>query len=220
MSPESLPVKLRQARRTMSLAEAAERSGIPEHRIRMYEEGERQPYRKTLKRLAEAYGVPIQEFLGNGEATRSGRKTQAPAAQPRRRRRRPRAHLTATGSTLQIPVEVENGQVVRLVIELVIRPQSTGVATSDSTIESDAVTDGRAGAARDLDTDRPRGETPARKDPWPARVPAFGAPSNAHGLRSPIAAAPSDPTRSAPSDARDPLMEFRRAYREFRRDKK
>jgi hypothetical protein len=44
MSPESLAIKLRQARGAMSLAEAAEQSEIPEERIRMYEEGARRPY--------------------------------------------------------------------------------------------------------------------------------------------------------------------------------
>jgi transcriptional regulator with XRE-family HTH domain len=63
MSPESLPVKLRQARGTMSLARAAELSGVSEARIRLYEEGKRQPYGKTMRRLADTYGVPAAELF-------------------------------------------------------------------------------------------------------------------------------------------------------------
>lgn len=219
MSPESLPVKLRQARRSMSLAEAAERSGIPEHRIRMYEEGERQPYGKTLKRLAEAYGIPVQEFIGNGGIAAGGRRMRSPAPQTRRRRRRPRAPLAPVGSTLEIPVEVEAGQAVRLVIELVIRPQSAGLMASGTTTDSAVPVGSRAEPARERDTERPRPEVPSRKDPRPARVPGFVPAGTANMPRPPAPSASAEPSRSTPAH-RDPLMEFRRAYREFRRDKK
>src|SRR5690606_33539302 len=101
-------------------SEAAERSQIPEQRIRMYEEGVRQPYNKTLKRLADAYGVPVSEITGNGAV--------APARQPpppvrRRRRRRRAAAPQAEGGerSIEVPVEVRPGEKVRIVIELIVR---------------------------------------------------------------------------------------------------
>jgi transcriptional regulator with XRE-family HTH domain len=92
MTPDSMQVRLRQARGAMSLAAAAERSGIPADRIRMYEEGERQAYGKTLRRLAQAYGVSVGELRGKtpSGAARSaaGGRSETQQARARRRRRR------------------------------------------------------------------------------------------------------------------------------------
>jgi len=118
MSPESLPIKLRQARGSMSLTEAAERSGVPEERIRMYEDGERRPYGKTLRRLAEAYGIPAAELAGGVVAeSRAGRAKPAVV----RRRRRRRAGEAGAVQRIEVPVEVPVDGEVRLVIELVLR---------------------------------------------------------------------------------------------------
>lgn len=88
MTPESLPVRLRQARGTMSLTDAAEHSGVPADRIRKYEEGGRRPYGKTLRRLAEAYDVPVAELAGEDRGgLRSGRRESSPAQRPERDRK-------------------------------------------------------------------------------------------------------------------------------------
>src|SRR5512142_2349975 len=99
MSPESLPIKLRQARGAMSLAEAAEVSEIPEERIRMYEEGVRRPYGKTLRRLADVYGVRVAELVGSGQVMRA--RSRAPEV---RRRRRRIAMPTEEGVPIALPL--------------------------------------------------------------------------------------------------------------------
>src|SRR5512135_1622539 len=116
MSPESLPIKLRQARGAMSLAEAAELSEIPEERIRMYEEGVRRPYGKTLRRLADVYGVRVAELVGSGQVVRARRQPSDV-----RRRRRRISGPAENGVPIAVPLEVEEGQTVRLVIELVVK---------------------------------------------------------------------------------------------------
>jgi transcriptional regulator with XRE-family HTH domain len=125
MAPDALPVKLRQARGAMSLADAAERSGISEDRIRSYEEGDRQPYGKTLRRLAQVYGVTAAELAATSGPARSLGVRPKEAPKPLRRRRR-RAAAAAAGAPLEqrieIPIDVESSQPIRLVIELILRP--------------------------------------------------------------------------------------------------
>lgn len=121
---EALAARLRHARGSLSLSEAASRAGIPETRIRLYEEGVRQPYGKTLRRLAEAYGTPVVEL---GAPARTPRE----APPPRQRRRRRRVAPTDTGSGLQvieIPVDIREGEPIRVRLELILRPRSSAPA--------------------------------------------------------------------------------------------
>lgn len=123
---EILASRLRQARGSLSLSEAASRAGIPEARLRLYEEGARLPYGKTLRRLAEAYGTPVAEL--------SPSATPAPApAAPRQRRRRRRVTPAETGrQVIEIPVDVRDGEPIRLTLELILRPRSAGSAVGPS----------------------------------------------------------------------------------------
>ncbi|HEX7091100.1 MAG TPA: helix-turn-helix transcriptional regulator [Longimicrobiales bacterium] len=220
MSLESLPVKLRQLRGTMSLAEAAERSQIPEYRLRMYEEGVRQPYTKTLKRLAEAYGVPVSELLSNGAAPAT---TAQPLTASTVRRRRRRRRVVAAGGerSVEVPVEVRPGERVRIVIELIVRPAAGQSPPEESAAPAaaPAVTlTTRSGEA----ADPPPAPRPASLERAPRRaLRAPGALAPGRGpARFPQGHAASESGHDASPDARDPLAEFRRAYGEFRRSRR
>jgi len=217
MSPESLPVKLRQLRGTMSLAEAAARAQIPEQRIRMYEEGVRQPYSKTLKRLAEAYGVPVSELTVNGGAPSS---RAAPPRTVRRRRRRRRAVFQNGERTVEVPVEVSPGERVRIVLELIVRPsagQPSEPAKPAATVALQTATT----------ADDARGPSLLSR---PQPLAASAGPRRS--LHAPTGLASAFPEHRRPqghaadgadagnADLRDPLAEFRRAYGEFRRSRR
>lgn len=197
MSPESLPVKLRQARGVMSLAEAATLVGIPEDRIRMYEEGVRRPYGKTLRRLADVYGVRVAELLGPGSSLRPARRR--PAVR-RRRRTETVAAIDETG-VVSLPVEVEEGQTIRLVIELVVKPRA---AATPLPAEPEEAEDEAAAAVVE--------------PPPVAGLPAPGGAGDSLVLPQPFAA------RRRPdgvsSEPMDPILELKRAYRDFRHKKR
>ncbi len=198
MSPESLPIKLRQARGAMSLAEAAEVSGIPEERIRMYEEGVRRPYGKTLRRLADVYGLRVAELVGPGEVTRA----RSRRAEVRRRRRR--IAVSADNAPIAVPLEVAEGQTVRLVIELVVRRR--GSETPAAAEEQDVPVVSLNGPGR-------REEVPAAvADALEARSgePAAKRTEKSFPLRGP------DEMLRQP---RDPILELKRAYKDFRHKK-
>lgn len=185
MSPESLPVKLRQARGSMSIAEAAVSTDIPEDRIRMYEEGVRRPYGKTLRRLADAYGVRVGELLGTGQMIpRRGR-----APETRRRRRRVTAE-EGGGAVVTIPVEVEEGQTIRLVIELVVHPRGVQATVQEA----------------DDDVEAEQAPPPPREEPAGAAVTPF-----------PRRFAAVDEAGRQP---RDPIVDLKRAYQTFRQKKR
>jgi transcriptional regulator with XRE-family HTH domain len=112
---DSVATRLRQARGDLTVTDVARRSGIPESRIRTYEEGIRQPYGKTLVKLAEAYGIPIAELV----ATPSPSVT--PAARSRRRRRR--LPEVSNHHVIEVPVDIRDDAPIRLTIELVLRPR-------------------------------------------------------------------------------------------------
>ncbi|HEY8485622.1 MAG TPA: helix-turn-helix domain-containing protein [Longimicrobiales bacterium] len=193
MSPESLPVKLRQARGSMSLEEAAARSGISVERIRLYEEGKREPYGKTLRRLAEAYGVPAAELAA--AATKRSRKTETTAAPTVRRRRRRRVAAEQESPRVEVPVEVAEGQSIRVVIELIIRPRAPLAATEPTSTVSRAAEPAPA---------------PLRPEPTPtaSRELVVASPPGLNGK----------PAASWPRP--DPLEPFKKAYRDFRRERK
>ncbi|HEX9107447.1 MAG TPA: helix-turn-helix transcriptional regulator [Longimicrobiales bacterium] len=205
MSPDSLPIKLRQARGAMSLAEAAEQSEIPEERIRMYEEGVRRPYGKTLRRLADVYGVRVAELVGSGQAL-AGR-SRAPEV---RRRRRRIVASAEEGAPIAVPLEVSEGQTVRLVIELVVRRRESE-APQDEVVEERPL-------AR-----RPRLEEPSARvaEPQAARpleaaaggMVAPGAGGSDLGRRPRV-------LEEVSRQPLDPINELKRAYRDFRHKKK
>jgi transcriptional regulator with XRE-family HTH domain len=220
MSPETLPVKLRQVRGAMDIAEAATRSGVPEERIREYENGERRPYRKTLKRLAEAYGIPFAELAaGYRPRAQAGSRPARPAA-TRRRRRRPHGQIlpAATGNvSVQVPVEVTEDGAVRILIELVIRPAAGAMAISDvSTHVAEAVTTAPVHEAPAVRLERP-GDTARAK---PSRLGTGTRQDGTRGKLVPVPASRVGSTAAGPDGPRDPLADFRRAYSEFRRQKK
>lgn len=198
MSPESLPVRLRQARGVMSLSEAAALVGIPEDRIRMYEEGVRRPYGKTLRRLADVYGVRVAELLGSGNAVRPARRRPA----VRRRRRVEAVAAVAGNGVVSVPVEVTEGQTIRLVIELVVKPRAE-VAPAPAPAEPEEVEAARS--------------APVVEVPPTAGLAASGA-GDSITLPQPFAA------RRRPDgvagEPMDPILELKRAYRDFRHKKR
>ncbi len=199
MSPESLPIKLRQARGAMSLAEAAEVSGIPEERIRMYEEGVRRPYGKTLRRLADVYGLRVAELVGPGQVGRP----RSRRADVRRRRRR--IAISSDDTPIAVPLEVAEGQTVRLVIELVVRRRGSESAAAGD--EEDVPVVSLSGPPRREEVAVGVPEAlEARATPEPAARRA----EQTHALRGP------DEMLRQP---RDPILELRRAYKDFRHKK-
>jgi len=191
MSPDSLPIKLRQARGARSLLEAAEASDIPEDRIRMYEEGVRRPYGKTLRRLADVYGVRVADLLGGGQVAR--------ARAPEVRRRRRRIVVDDVETPIAVPLEVVEGQTVRLVIELVVRRRDSDAGGGEE--EEDVGEDEPVAARRLPEEER---ESPEVADePAAARGP--GAPRRR--LRLPDAGG---------RQPLDPILELKRAYSDFR----
>jgi transcriptional regulator with XRE-family HTH domain len=65
MMHESLPAKLRvlRARQGLTLIEAAEKLGIGRDTLSDLERGRRHPVMPTLAKIAEGYGVPVEELL-------------------------------------------------------------------------------------------------------------------------------------------------------------
>ena len=204
MSPESLAIKLRQARGVMSLAEAAELSEIPEERIRMYEEGLRRPYGKTLRRLADVYGVRVAELVGSGQVVRGrGRSPEV------RRRRRRIATPLVDGAPIVVPIavplEVAEGQTVRLVIEFVVRRLGA------ETLEDEATADEEERAPARVEEPRTRDAVPeAARPASTGGMLALGGPD---ALRRPRA------LEDVPRQLRDPIVELKQAYRDFRHKK-
>lgn len=227
MTPESLPVRLRQARGTMSLADAAERSGVPADRIRKYEEGERQPYGKTLRRLAEAYDVAVAELIGDDRGPkRPGRAQTSPPPQPERKRRRRRRPAAGTPArVVEVPVEAPAGEAVRVVIELVIRPN----ASLQPSVEARAAEVQAAPAVRSAAGSGPTPQPSAAQVESPSERPASGSQSTPqHWAREPRTRrrrpkVPANTSNGGDQQLRPPpdeaLEGFRQAYREFRRER-
>jgi transcriptional regulator with XRE-family HTH domain len=65
MMQGSLAMRLRvlRAERGLSLTEAAERAGIQRQTLALLERGERHPHDPTLAKIAQGYGVPVEELL-------------------------------------------------------------------------------------------------------------------------------------------------------------
>jgi transcriptional regulator with XRE-family HTH domain len=69
MTQGSFAERLRvlRAQRGLALTEAAERIGIDRHTLRDLEVGDRTPRYPTLAKIAEGYGVPVEELLEESE---------------------------------------------------------------------------------------------------------------------------------------------------------
>lgn len=219
MTADSLSVKLRQARGAMSLDDAATRSGVTAKRIRMYEQGERSPYGKTLRRLAEAYGVPVRELSEDGRD--GGPPMPRAVGSPRRRRRRVGGQ-TGSGEAVEIPVQLGEGQTVRVVIELIIRQQPV--------TRADAIPGSPAATASPAPQEQPalpgRGEFGSESSPRqvkldPAALQRLRRDPRGGPVRRPARQTPgsSESASSQETKATDPLNVFREAYLEFRRKK-
>jgi transcriptional regulator with XRE-family HTH domain len=77
MIPGSLAERLRvlRAQRGMTLVEAAEQAGVGRDTLSDLERGRRHPVMPTLAKIAEGYGVPVEELLEPvplGEASETG----------------------------------------------------------------------------------------------------------------------------------------------------
>jgi transcriptional regulator with XRE-family HTH domain len=70
----SLATRLRvlRAERGLTVRQVAERSGVAKETVSQVERGERHPYDRTLAKLARAYGVPVEELLGETESPLAG----------------------------------------------------------------------------------------------------------------------------------------------------
>src|SRR5215207_3155396 len=65
MTHESLALKLRvlRAERALTIEQAARQAGVTPETISDAERGRRRPYLPTLRKVAAAYGVPVEELL-------------------------------------------------------------------------------------------------------------------------------------------------------------
>jgi transcriptional regulator with XRE-family HTH domain len=89
MMQGSLAERLRilRAREGMTLTEASERIGITRHTLSSLERGGQEPHYPTLAKIAEGYGVPVEDLLEEpvplAEASETG-QTEAEAEEERR----------------------------------------------------------------------------------------------------------------------------------------
>ena len=65
------------ARLGLSLKDASERTGVDRHTLRQLELGGREPRYPTLHKIAEGYGVDVEELLPASEETAPARKDEA-----------------------------------------------------------------------------------------------------------------------------------------------
>ena len=74
MAHSSLALKLRvlRAKKAWTIEEAAARDGIMPDTLSDAERGKRHPYMPTLAKIAEAYGVPVEDLLEEPEAALAG----------------------------------------------------------------------------------------------------------------------------------------------------
>jgi transcriptional regulator with XRE-family HTH domain len=56
-------LRVLRAERGLSLTEAAERAGIQRQTLALLERGERHPHDPTLAKIAQGYGVPVENLL-------------------------------------------------------------------------------------------------------------------------------------------------------------
>jgi transcriptional regulator with XRE-family HTH domain len=88
----SLALKLRvlRAERALTIEQAAERAGVTPETISDAERGRRHPYLPTLRKLADAYEVPVEELLSAEE-----QEEPVPLGEPRQVREHARTREEA-----------------------------------------------------------------------------------------------------------------------------
>jgi transcriptional regulator with XRE-family HTH domain len=84
MTHGSLALKLRvlRAERALTIEQAAVRAGVQPETISDAERGRRRPYLPTLRKLAAAYEVPVEEILSVDEEPALAGKAEAPSPGP------------------------------------------------------------------------------------------------------------------------------------------
>ena len=87
MMQGSLAERLRilRARKGLTLTEASERIGITRHTLRSLERGGQDPHYPTLHKIAEGYGVPVEELLEEAVPLGKAPGEAGPAALENRR---------------------------------------------------------------------------------------------------------------------------------------
>jgi len=94
----SLALKLRvlRAERALTIEQAAERAGVTPETISDAERGRRHPYLPTLRKLAKAYDVPVEELLS---AEEEQKEKEEPVLAPLDEASSPRPAVVAGGAT-------------------------------------------------------------------------------------------------------------------------
>ncbi len=70
-------LRVLRAREGWGLTEASEKIGINRHTLRELEIGKREPYYPTLRKIAEGYGVRIEELVEEPAAELAGASPKA-----------------------------------------------------------------------------------------------------------------------------------------------
>ena len=80
MMQGSLAERLRilRARQGLTLTEASERIGITRHTLSSLERGGQEPHYPTLRKIANGYGVAVEDLLEEPEGARPATKAEAP----------------------------------------------------------------------------------------------------------------------------------------------
>jgi transcriptional regulator with XRE-family HTH domain len=112
--------------RGLNLREAAELTGITKETLSALERGQRFPHAHTLKRIADAYGLPVEHFLYTREEVPASPKAPAPTSpQPaEEEERRDQQGLTTVGAELTLRWNVH--AVAREVTDLVLERAKQG----------------------------------------------------------------------------------------------
>ena len=100
----SLALKLRvlRAERALTIEQAAERAGVTPETISDAERGRRHPYLPTLRKLAKAYDVPVEELLS---AEEEQKEKEEPVLAPLDEASSPRPAVVAGGATREEAAE-------------------------------------------------------------------------------------------------------------------
>lgn len=65
---ESFAMRLRilRARKGLTLIEASEQTGVDRHTLSSLERGGREPRYPTIHKIAQGYGIPVEDLLEDG----------------------------------------------------------------------------------------------------------------------------------------------------------
>ncbi len=143
----SLALRLRvlRAERALTIEQAAARAGVMPETVSDAERGRRHPYLPTLKKLAKAYDVPVEELLGAEEGGGSERepvllsKAKAPDPGPSEAAEAPRGgEEEVTESVITIPIDAQN-DVINAFRQGKITKREASRALADLVVEHDSV---------------------------------------------------------------------------------